>query len=326
MRKIAEPHKPHSVKLYLSKRFIGICLVLLSILTLITMVFGSPLANNLNTAGLEYDHNPGGLIGSILADVLLQFLGWGGIVFLSLLMVMAVSWIIRGYFSKTDQLFWGRMFFGILCTIFFSASVSALPIPALWPYATGLGGLIGDGVFFSFKFIFKTIHLPGSDIACLLFSALFFTGSLCFYFGVNWVHLTEMVHTFKSFLRIAKHAGLHIIQSIHMQLLRLLKKDTNNHIKIEKSARPKSNPKKSMPPLQKKNRSFSKPDTHTHSDQTSGFMLPSIEFLKKNRMHDVSIDHNTQNLNAKRLLDVLTDFGIQGEIKGVKSRSCRNTL
>ena len=89
----------------------------------------NPFDSTGDTAGIGAVQNLLGRPGASLANVMMQTIGWGGIILGILLVYIgtrAIFWP-KKQLSKTDK--WGRFFLSLGAVIFGTATLSAFPIP-----------------------------------------------------------------------------------------------------------------------------------------------------------------------------------------------------
>ncbi len=116
----------------------------------------SPFDSTMDTAGIKAAGEAGysnffGRPGANLANWLLQMFGWAAFPAAILMIFAAVRAVIkpRLNISRIDTL---RRSFHFIATIFFlSMFLAAFAIPNSWPFAVGLGGLLGDAFFLGIK-------------------------------------------------------------------------------------------------------------------------------------------------------------------------------
>ncbi len=102
-----------------------------------------------NATGVAANNLSGGA-GAIVADLLLQTFGGASLFLISPLILWGAIAAWRGPsiapFDETPPDVWARMALTPLTLMVSAGFCSVLPTPISWPFATGLGGLIGDGL------------------------------------------------------------------------------------------------------------------------------------------------------------------------------------
>ncbi len=88
-------------------------------------------------------HNLGGAPGAIIADLLLQMLGFASVVAL----LAPMFWCVELISVRQVMSFRSKVAFYPLSVLVISGALSALPASATWPIEHGYGGILGDFVF-----------------------------------------------------------------------------------------------------------------------------------------------------------------------------------
>ncbi|MEL6662180.1 MAG: DNA translocase FtsK 4TM domain-containing protein, partial [Pseudomonadota bacterium] len=116
-----------------------------------------------------------GEAGAGFADLARQTLGWsswvGGI---SLMVGGATRAVLIGRPQRR------RWLIGTAAVPLSAACFAAWPVPATWPLAAGLGGVVGDALFSLAVMPFKALLLPAPDMLCGLFM-----GALALFCGLT---------------------------------------------------------------------------------------------------------------------------------------------
>ncbi|MEO1038947.1 MAG: DNA translocase FtsK [Pseudomonadota bacterium] len=164
---------------------LGLALSALGAFFFVALVSHSPLDPSLNVASGAPVQNLAGAPGAIVADLLFQTLGWaaGG-------MALGLSgWgailLARGPRGRGALVSAARWIAGGVGVVGFACAVSALPIPARWPFATGLGGVIGDGALAGVTGLFALASLPGASVAAAGLGLFVAVSGAFFCFGLT---------------------------------------------------------------------------------------------------------------------------------------------
>ena len=135
--------EPHGLSAWLVaalKRSSGLCLVAVGVF-LITTLFGFDANDpSFSTASNAAISNPAGSAGAILADILLQSLGYAA----WLLPAAALAWGLRLGLAWPLPLLWLSIAALPLALMALAAFFAVRPAPEAWPYTVGLGGVLGD--------------------------------------------------------------------------------------------------------------------------------------------------------------------------------------
>jgi len=138
----------------------------------LTILSYNPFDSTGDTAGLGSPSNLLGASGAKGSNILMQVLGWGGLIFASLFIISGAKRIFRPRPSLTRIDRARRIALGAGIVIFGTATLSAFPIPQSWPMAAGLGGWVGDIIHLNAKAILDSFNIPlsGAIIALLTFA------------------------------------------------------------------------------------------------------------------------------------------------------------
>ncbi len=172
---------------------LGLALISAGVFGVAASAFHNPLDPSWNAAtGMAVSH-PMGAMGAQAADLLLQLLGWAGPAAGLVMAAGGLALLVRPLRPRRSMAML-RALAGVLFTICFAAAASALPVPAAWPFATGLGGVLGDAVFFAARAPVSMLDsaLAGALIAAL--GLLLSAGFLFFFFDLRPRDLREGAH------------------------------------------------------------------------------------------------------------------------------------
>lgn len=124
----------------------GIALVLLGVwigAALATFSISDPSFNTATSAAAQ---NIAGGAGAAVADLLLQLMGGGAFLLIAPMMIWGGFALLNGAPEETPGVFWRRLALFPVSLIIGAGAIAALPTPAAWPFAVGPGGLIGDAL------------------------------------------------------------------------------------------------------------------------------------------------------------------------------------
>ena len=151
----------------------GLAMLLLSVWTIAALATFSISDPSFNTATPAPVQNLAGPMGAILADLLLQSIGAASFLAIAPLAIWGAIALWNGAPEETPAEFWRRLF---LLPIAFAAAATAIavaPAPVSWPYAAGPGGFIGDGLFSLVASGFAAVSIPfAGAITAGLFAAI----------------------------------------------------------------------------------------------------------------------------------------------------------
>jgi S-DNA-T family DNA segregation ATPase FtsK/SpoIIIE len=124
----------------------------------------NPFDPSLNAATGTTPTNWMGGPGAAVSDLLLQTLGWAGAAAALAVLAWGLILLLRGPRGRSSAVSVFRLLSGALGVTGFAMAVSALPMPANWPFAVGLGGVIGDAVLGGLAGLIAEIGVPGGRV------------------------------------------------------------------------------------------------------------------------------------------------------------------
>ena len=133
-----------------------------------------------------------------MANLLMQTLGWGGLLLGGLTLTSGIRRLMGRVGARTSGEKWKRFGIGLGAILLGSMTLSAFPIPQSWPMASGLGGLVGDILHLTPKGWFEAFNIPLSSLWVAILSFAGTAYLLALYLGV----------VTKDLLDIADAAGL----------------------------------------------------------------------------------------------------------------------
>ena len=162
----------------------ALLLCLLGVVILVSVLSYNPFDPTGDTAGIGVGRHPFGGPGASLANVLMQVLGWGGLLIGGLVLLSGIRRVIGRVKPRRRSERWKRLAIGAGAILLGTMTLSAFPIPQSWPMASGLGGWIGDMMHLTPKGWFEAFNIP---LAGLWVAILSFAGAaylLALYLGV----------------------------------------------------------------------------------------------------------------------------------------------
>ena len=123
--------------------------------------------------------------GASVSDTLLQTLGWAAGGPAIALTIWGGILIWRTPQSRPRSIAGFRWFFAALGTAGFAAAVSALPVPNNWPFASGLGGALGDLFLFALASLPARFDLPAATGLAAGFALVLSVAGIFLTFGLR---------------------------------------------------------------------------------------------------------------------------------------------
>ncbi|RIJ24034.1 DNA translocase FtsK [Henriciella barbarensis] len=305
-----------------------------------------PTDPSLNAAtGIEVS-NLFGNSGAIVADIALQTFGFSA--WMAGLCLM-IGGAMRAVLIGAPRI--RRWLYGVAFVPVLAATLSAFPVPASWPFWTGMGGMVGDGLFGLVVMPFKALLLPapGFLAGLTLGVAAFLLGSAALGFRRGDASLLQsaastsgqralsrlgsaaggVARLFSSFVgKPRRHASADEGDDYESAARSLgpapqfddeddafeAYDDVDDEAPEEEMPRAATRPKVSAPKA---------PQPVAHPTTKSGKRkrprtLPSLDLLGSPPARRGSVDEDSLLAKANRLAEVLREFGVRGRIKEVR--------
>ncbi|WP_022701194.1 FtsK/SpoIIIE family DNA translocase [Oceanicaulis alexandrii] len=169
---------------------IGAVMTALGAFVIVSMLSHNPLDPSLNAATGRAATNWMGEPGAVTSDLILQISGWAGAAAALALTGWGLILLVRGPRGRSKTVSAFRIISGFLGVCGFAMAVSALPMPANWPFATGLGGLVGDGLLGLIQTVTREINAPGGRVIAGVLGLTLAVFGVFFCFGLTVRDLT----------------------------------------------------------------------------------------------------------------------------------------
>lgn len=287
--------------------------------------------------------------GAAISDGLLQALGWaaGGPAIALLIWGGILIWRLPRVRTRSVAGF--RWFFAAIATAAFAAAVSALPVPNAWPYASGLGGALGDIFLNALAALPDRFDLPAAQGLAAAFGLLVAIGGIFFTFGLRSRDLTAAVDAaglIWATLRVwadslrgrAMALGGNRDHDLSTPdepereepvLRRAMRAaDTDGIAMARAPAEPEDSADDLAAASSVKVAASRKPKDSGRDAReaqgalpfarSEGFKLPRLDLLTKPALRNDAVDEQALRQNAELLQGVLSDFGVKGEIVQVR--------
>jgi S-DNA-T family DNA segregation ATPase FtsK/SpoIIIE len=266
-----------------------------------------------------------GPFGANLADLLLQSLGWAA----GVLVLVLAGWGVMKLTRPIQPRFFAFKFLRLTAAGFavlgFALALASLPIPERWPFATGLGGIVGDGLLFTLTAPLQDLGVPGAMIIAAAFGLLVATLGAFFTFGLRPSDVVAAADT-------ASLAWATMRVWIDSLAGRIPWREgaPDGGAAGERAAaasRPRPKRRKAETPAVKvaptRKRKTSGREAREAQGalpfaESGGFKLPRLDLLSHPRARTDTVDAQSLQQNAELLQGVLEDFGVRGEIGQVR--------
>ena len=323
---------------------LGAALTALGVFMLIAVFSHNPLDPSWNASTGAPVTNLGGAPGAIAADLILQLTGWAGAAGALALLTWGVILIVRGPRKRSAWIGLGRIISGSAGLCGFALAVSALPMPANWPFAVGLGGLLGDGLLGALTGLFGGFGAPAPRALAVTLGLMLAIAGVFFCFGLRVADLIAA--------RDAAGLAWATVRVWIDQWLgaapRPWRKDEPDASAAEPDGRaetapaflrrhadipapadriaPPSPARKAPSGVKVARKRSAKPSSREAREaqgalpfaQTDSFDLPRLDLLSPAPPRTDAVDPQALQQNAELLTGVLADFGVKGEVVQVR--------
>jgi len=299
-----------------------------------------PLDPSWNVASDGPALNLMGARGAVAADLGLQTFGWGVFPLALALLGWGLILLARGPRNRPGALVAFRIIAGAIGTAGFVIAVSMLPVPALWPFAGGLGGVIGDRFFDGFTAFYAGLGLDDGVIAAGGTGVLIALTGFSACFGLTardlaaaaaaargWTAgLADRIDAARAARRSAGAEPL-FAEGRAETAPAFLKGEPESRRGKTRSAPKADHPSEKVAPKVKV-APTKKPKTSDREAkeaqgalpfvESEGFEMPRLDLLARPVPREEQTDADSLAQNAELLQSVLSDFGVKGEIVQVR--------
>jgi S-DNA-T family DNA segregation ATPase FtsK/SpoIIIE len=279
-----------------------------------------------NAAGGSGPQNLLGGTGALAADVGMQTFGlaaWLGAAF----MVLAGLW--RAADREPDarrRRLRQKALAAIGAMVAGAGAFAALGQPTIWPLATGLGGLLGDGVLGLFAGLFQFAHLPGATAVAGVLLAVAALIALNVALGVT---PAEYANAARSLAGLAARSRQCAPEPKAPRPTRRAQVAKRLAMPVDEDEAPFdiddedglpapapvvagiSKPKASKREVRENQKAFD-------FVQPDGFAMPELAMLAKPKPRQTTYDEESLRQNARMLEGVLAEFGVRGQIDQIR--------
>ena len=311
--------------------FAGALLLTLALLTY------HPQDPSYNVSSLDGFHNWLGFPGAVMADFLLQSIGLASI----FLVITLLGWGWRQFFRHRPLRLPVRILLLIPALLACSFLFSLLPFPSNWPISAGLGGAIGS--LLEAQLPTTTLKVAGSLSMLIVFTILWsmasgferreWKGILLFASYIIFTLLRKALDLFRYSKKVTfegydlpiKKSWFSAFPFIGVSEEEAPTTSTKKRKRrlTKKASHLEESDAKAEPKITKRVKKAPKEAEQTSlqlTRRTHEYQLPDLELLKqppkKSRKHTLSDSALEQN--ARLLESVLHDFGVKGEIVGIR--------
>ncbi|MEA1940941.1 MAG: DNA translocase FtsK 4TM domain-containing protein [Pseudomonadota bacterium] len=280
--------------------------------------------------------------GASVSDMLLQVLGWAAGGPAIALTIWGAILVWRTPQPRPYSVAGFRWFFAALGTAGFAAAVSALPVPNAWPFASGMGGALGDIFLNMLAALPARFDLPAATGIAAAFALLLSVAGIFLTFGLRsrdlaaavdaaglaWAMIQVWIDAARG--RLAGLTGSDGAVSDDTPgreepVLRRAMRAAEGPEPAAATARAPAAGEPGSPVKVAAGRKAKQSDRDSREAQgalpfvkTDGFKLPRLDLLTKPAVRNDAVDELALRQNAELLQGVLSDFGVKGEIVQVR--------
>jgi S-DNA-T family DNA segregation ATPase FtsK/SpoIIIE len=270
---------------------------------------------------------PGKLLGSAgadVADLAMQSLGLAAWLIATILLALGIARAAHPEPDRTRGALRWRALAGAVAVLLIAGALGALAPPAIWPLASGLGGLMGDLEANALAGLADTIGAPvAATIADAIVGGLG-VWLLALALGLKWSHLANFLHVQRRAKpRVAAKGGRAAAVRAQPKPRGRPEVTPAPAAFFEEGTRPSesddaplaiSAPKAAAKPSAREARE----NQPTLFAEDAGFRLPELAMLAKSKPRAAAFDEGALRQNARVLEGVLAEFGVRGQIDQIR--------
>ncbi len=319
------------------KELIGAVLIILALTLVVSILSYHASDPSLNSSASGPANNVLGLIGSHLADLILQIFGITAL----LPSLIFSAWAWRFLNKKGVNFIWLRVLALITGLILSSMAFSVITPPETWPLRTGIGGVAGQTLFLQAITAMEPLNFLYSNICIIILSGLLSVAILIYASGLDrseWSALGHgTIHSCVSIWRgiISLTRQAKALRERIEPTFEINKKENESTFKAINTVTPSNNSlgpnskttKQKKPAVTEKTKKIAAGVRSKDAGQgtlilpvSSIFQLPPLDILEAPPATTEidGADKDALAQNAELLESVLQDFGVKGTIVNVR--------
>ena len=299
---------------------------------------------SLNAAtGAEATNALGGA-GAAIADILMQSLGLVGWLAALLMLVFGLTRVSQADPAAERRDLRLRALVGVAGLLALAGVLAALPTPAIWQSAKGLGGFWGDGLLRLIAAIFDFARLPGARLIAAVLLAIGAAIALGYAIGFRRFDPEAIAVAVNGALQPRERAEPEPVAA--PARAPRARKSVETPVPPRRPARPEVEPPEQAytpPPVAAEDEdedepvaarplAIAKPKTLPKDsgreqreqqkafnfNDEGGFQLPELAMLAKAKPRSSDVDAAALRQNARLLESVLAEFGVKGQIDQIR--------
>ena len=319
------------------KELIGAVLIILALILVVSILSYHASDPSLNSSASGPAKNVLGLIGSYLADLILQIFGITAL----LPSLIFSAWAWRFLNKKGVNFIWLRVLALITGLILSSMAFSVITPPETWPLRTGIGGVAGQTLFLQTITAMEPLNFLYSNICIIILSGLLSVAILIYASGLDrseWSALGHgAIHSCVSIWRgiISLTRQAKALRERIEPTFEINKKENESTFKAINTVTPSNNSlgpnskttKQKKPAVTEKTKKIAAGVRSKDAGQgtlilpvSNIFQLPPLDILEAPPATTEidGADKDALAQNAELLESVLQDFGVKGTIVNVR--------
>ena len=311
----------------------ALCLCVLGAIILVSVLAYNPFDPTGDTAGIGIGRHPFGAFGANLSNLLMQTLGWGGLLVGGLIFLSGIRRLMGRVRPRTRGMKWKRLAIGAGAILLGTMTLSAFPIPQSWPMASGLGGWIGDMMHLTPKGWLDAFNVPlsGLWVAILSFAGAAYMFAL--YLGVVtkdlldiadaatlvWAYIRVWFDRLSAWIVRLFRRGYEAPMDAHMTSEPLYRDVPDTPAPVQAPvayapapvAEPTPKPKKRTT---KRKTTKTPPQPSFDFSGNEDYVLPGLDLLKAPPPRSTIHDEGALRRASDQLHRVMSDYGVDGEM------------
>ena len=307
----------------------GLSMILLGLWLIAALATFSISDPSFNTATPAPVQNLAGPAGAAIADLLYQTFGAAAFLLIAPLGIWGASALFSGAPEETPPAFWRRLAVLPVAIIAAAAAAAAAPPPAIWPFVASAGGFIGDGVFGATTSALASIGLPFASAISVAGFAL--TGLIAYavHCGLTRDRAMEAYWALED-----SYLAVHAFITDRLDALRgEAARDDDEEDYFDEGGQDLDDegepvlaaPSRKRQIIRKKMKSRESKRERREAQpvlpvfSAGDYELPPLNLLAKpHHSNRAVISDDALEQNARMLENVLSDFGVRGEIINVR--------
>jgi len=269
-----------------------------------------------------------GHAGADLADIAMQSFGLAAWLGAGVLLTLGISRAADPTPGQSRLHLRGRALAGFFGVVIVAGALAAAAPPAIWPLASGLGGLWGDILLGWITALIHFTRIPGAGVIATLLLTGFSGWLLALAFGIGLIHLSgAWIWMTQTRVALPGLRGQPAPAPARGPAPRPASRPTRVATRASApESEPASEPISAAPLAIRTPKAAPKASGREDRErqttlpfvQEGGFRLPELSMLSKPKPRDAAFDEASLRQNARMLEEVLAEFGVRGQIDQIR--------